>query len=68
MSVKVLQLRKFRKISEKGLTRAELHISIMRIDISSGPCAFRTLRDLISLSRSSFSNDSDESLELVLYD
>ena len=40
----------------------------MQIDISSGPCAFWMLRDLISLSMSSFSNDSDDSLELVLYE
>ena len=65
---KVLQLRQFWKINERDLTRAESHIFIVRIDISSGPCAFCTLRDFISLSISSFSNDSDESLQLVLYD
>ena len=49
----------FWKISERGLTRAELHIFIW-IDISLGRCAFGMLRV--------FSNNSDDSLELVLYD
>ena len=59
MSGKVLQLRQLWEISERGLTRAELHIFIW-IDISLGRCAFGMLRV--------FSNDSDDSLELVLYD
>ena len=40
MSVKVRQLRQFSKINERDLTRAESHIFIIRIDISSEPCAF----------------------------
>ena len=57
----------FPKIGERGLARAESHIFIMRIHISSGPWAFRMLRDFISLIMSSCSNDTDESLELVFH-
>ena len=56
------------KVSKTSLARAESHIFIKWIDISSGQWAFWILRDLNSFSISSFSENSDKSLELVLYD
>ena len=60
--------KQFRKVSKTSLARAQSHIFIKWIDISSEQCAYWILRDVISLSISSFSEDSNERLELVLHD